>query len=224
MKHYIISRVALKWRFAELGMSWEEWLKNSIELYDKYCRASLRNQTNQNFTLVSVVDESVNDIGVLLPNEIIVKIQKKETFKQALNRALPKEEKLLITRIDRDDCLNKNFVEKLNLYVKNECKKQQYIDTENVFRLNIQTNELFLGVKYKTMVSPFVSSFENLNSVGLIKCYPYSIAHNKLPEILKGIKISTLSALQIVHENNILNKNEGVKLHVNIDEFLKDYL
>jgi hypothetical protein len=46
IKHILVSRVAIKWRHQETGMSWEEWLNDSIKLYDKYCRPSIQNQTN----------------------------------------------------------------------------------------------------------------------------------------------------------------------------------
>jgi hypothetical protein len=72
-KHIIVSRVGLKWyenettlRCETLGLTWDEWISDSIHLYDTYCRNSLNNQTNKDFILLSLFDESVEFFGNLI--------------------------------------------------------------------------------------------------------------------------------------------------------------
>ena len=148
-KHLIISRLAIKWYTKdgetlrceeELGQTWDEWLASTIKLYSTYTRESLRKQSNQNFTLISVVDESVDNIGELLPNEVVLKIKAVKDLVPAVTKFIEDNYKsplYLMSRIDRDDCFGVTYVQELqnlaNEYLgKNESPEPFYFDIVDI--------------------------------------------------------------------------------------------
>lgn len=114
LTHLVISRVACKWYLEgklrceqELGKTWEEWYKESIILYDTYCRKSLEQQTEKNFKLISFFDSDINDYGKMLDNEIILKVDDIDDINDVLSRYIRENYPsgpILLSRIDRDDC------------------------------------------------------------------------------------------------------------------------
>jgi len=125
IKHFIISRVAAKWFNekkilrceSELNMKWEDWSKQSIDLYNTYTRKSLKNQTNQNFELLSIIDKDIEYLGELLPNEKIIRVsninESVKKIKEYLIEKVENKDILLLSRIDRDDCYKNDFVENI---------------------------------------------------------------------------------------------------------------
>lgn len=226
-KHLIISRVALKWYDDageklrcenELNMSWEDWLVNSISLYTTYTRKSLAAQTNQNFILLSVIDDSVNDIGELLPNEMIIKIDGIKSFKKTVISFIEenlKSDIYLMSRIDRDDCFERNYVKNLQLLVNQyltTCTEpaEYWFDTKYIHSYGIDNNILAIREYAPTVTSPFTSVLTKSASPDL-----YS-GHGRICERMNGLKSDKLTALQIIHTNNLLNKINGERINPNI--------
>lgn len=228
IKHLVIVRLALKWNLKTNKLTWFDWLEDSIKLMDKYLRPSLKNQTNQDFELISLVDETVEYVGETLPNEHILKIKtnedslfNKDTCDFLCDYILNKYQNythVLITRIDRDDCLHKDFIKLLKTKLKNF--DEQFIDTKNVYQL--KNGETYVCDKYDSngMVSPFVSSFEKILK-NKIKCLPYRYPHHDINKYVKGVKYNDLIALQVIHNNNILNKlkNNAYLKKINLKDF-----
>jgi len=213
-KHLIITKLALKGRYDKTGLSWEEWLNNSIFLMDKYCRPSLKNQVNQNFTLISRIDDSVNFVGNILNNEIIVK---NKDFGEILNNIIKEYDSVIITRLDRDDSLKFDFVENIqkNIIIDEHDK---YIDIKNLISYDTLNDKCYKSDKYNNMISPFVSTYEVIKEK--MDYFVLRIEHNKIGNYLKGEKCDNLCAMQVIHEYNLLNKITG-KLDDNIN--LGDY-
>lgn len=222
-KHIIISRVGVKWysangqlRCEDLGLTWDEWLKNSIQLCDEYCRPSLANQINQNFILLSIFDESVTNFGKTLPNEIIIKIKNMQDINKAVSSFIKqnvKEELFLLSRLDRDDCYSINFVSTLqnaaNRYLsKGDDFAPYYFDIDHLNRYRPSDNVFSVDrSKYASATSPFTSVLISSPDVLFI----YS-GHNKIREKLNGMKLPNLETLQIIHDNNLLNKISGTEI------------
>jgi len=223
MKHFIISRVALKWKFKQVGMTWEAWLKESVELYDKYLRASLRKQAFQNFTLVTLVDESVTDeqLGHRLKNEIVVRV-----FRMNIIHALRSQidlsgmDKILITRCDRDDVLRNNFVHQLQMLLAADKQPPFYFDIMSYYIWNGRQLNKFQYMSDRT--SPFVSTLEKVKE-GKAVFYPYKYKHGYVIDQMGGVKDDSLRAIQVIHKHNVLNRMEGRQVNVT-PERLKYFL
>lgn len=227
VKHIIVTRLALKWRFSETKLKWNDFLKESIRLMNTYTRPSLKNQKNQDFTLLSLVDESVTDFGNVLNNEVILKVPTEK------NHAYPKKamikkvneyvsslkgyDSIILTRLDRDDALRSDFIDKVQGYLlKNP---ESYIDLHNSITYNTKTKKSHDSKKYNnTFVSPFVSTHEKIEK-GNIRCISLLVDHDQVPKYLKGKKVNDLYAMQVIHGRNLKNRIYGDTIDINLKEY-----
>ena len=232
-KHIIISRVAMKWYEPDgqlicesrFNMSWDKWLENSIYLYDTYCRASLRNQKNQNFILLTIVDESVKNIGKVLPNEYVIRIKELSELSSAIEDFVKtniSENLYLFSRLDRDDCFAYDYVDILqktvNTYLNTDNDLSPiYIDIDH-YHMYDNTNDIFTTTKYSDRTSPFTSILTNTANSGIYA------GHGRIKDKMKGFKIPELNALQIIHGENISNRIKGYAIPKNtINKRLLDF-
>lgn len=230
IKHIVVSRVAINWRVSETNLGWEEWVKNSFELYDKYCRSSLKKQTNQDFTLLSLVDSKLNNFGNQLNNETIIPVNYngdiRKTIIDGINSYIKtitnKYDYVILTRLDRDDALNLNFIENVQKLLINANISERYIDIKKLYSYDAINNKIYESKKYDKTVSPFVSVIEKISD-DKIKCLPYRVDHNMIPHYLKGKKNNELIAMQIIHDNNLKNKLTGNKEIFNISKIKKEF-
>jgi len=226
IKHVVVTRLALKWRFNETKLNWDSWLKNSVELMDLFCRPSLRNQTNQNFMLLSLVDESVDYFGNILENETIIKVSSKnneypkQEMIQKINNYLNEfddVDAVILTRLDRDDCLHYKFLERVWEYLKDGDEK--YVDLNYSLTYDLSKKIAYNSKKYyHTFVSPFVSTCEKIKK-GNLRCISLLVDHNHVPQHLNGKKVNDLFAMQVIHENNLKNKIYGERIEINMNEY-----
>lgn len=220
MKHIILCRLGIKWRYKETGLSWEEWYKNSIYLMDTFCRPSLKNQNNTNFTLLTFVDKDINYFGNILENEVILKVNKTKEMINSINNylcSLDNIDSVICTRLDRDDCLRYNFID----IVQNKLlldKIEQYVDVKYVYTFNILNGNIHKSNQYNEKVSPFVSTYEKAIN-NRIKCIPFAFTHTRVSQALNGTKIDDLIVMQTIHENNLINKTHGNIININKKEF-----
>jgi len=220
--HIVVTRLALKWRYNETNLTWDEWLQNSIYLMDKFCRPSLKNQKNQNFYLLSLVDESINDFGNKLENEDIIKIDSNgveninERIIEGINCYINKlidSDGIILTRLDRDDCLRNDFIDNVKKHLISG--EEKYVDLNHSITYDLNNNTFHDSKKYyKTFVSPFVSVYEKIND-GKIRCVPFMVDHTKISKILYGEKVDDLYAMQVIHKYNLKNKVFGDKISIN---------
>ena len=220
IKYIIVTRLALKWRYQETNLSWNEWLNNSIFLMNNYCRPSLKNQTDQNFTILSLVDDSVTNYGNILENEIILKVKATNSIKHDIINTINEYvsnlndcDAVILTRLDRDDCLHKNFVNIVKTHLSSGI--EQYIDLNDSIIYDSINNIAYDSKKYNnTFVSPFVSTYEKRIN-GKIKCYSFIEQHSTVSKFLNGKKIDDLIALQVIHQYNLKNKVQGSLIKIN---------
>ena len=218
MKHFVITRLAIKWNHPLVKMSWQDWLNDSINLMDTYCRPSLRKQTDQDFTLLSLVDPSVTYVGNKLPNEIIVPCGSMDRMDliNAVNGFISGDW-IILTRLDRDDCLRFDFLEKIKQYLRED--KEQYIDIKKMYSWDTHTDKVYDSPKYKTCISPFVSVKERVND-GHIRCVPFAVNHAAICNVLPGKKVTDLLSIQVVHGTNVINRTMGPECEINKSEYL----
>lgn len=227
IKHIVVTRFAIKWRFNETKLKWKDWLDNSVQLMDTFCRPSLKNQTNQDFTLLSLVDDSVSDYGNVLNNEVIIKLNvtdnsyPKPKIIEGVNKyieSLEDYDAVILTRLDRDDCLHYKFLEKVKRYLISGI--EQYVDLNHSLTYDYNKKITHDSKKYyNTFVSPFVSTCELINNNNKIKCISLLVDHNDVPKYLKGEKINDLFAMQVIHGKNLVNRIYGEPIKINKKEY-----
>ena len=69
-----------------------------------------------------------------------------------------------------------------------------------------QTGKVFESAKYDFIVSPFVSVRERIRD---FKCLAYAYQHHEIDKQIQGQKLSTIKAMQTIHNNNLVNKQSG---------------
>jgi len=227
VKHIIVTRLALKWRFSETKLSWDDFVNESIELMTKFTRPSLKNQDNQDFTLLSIVDESVTDYGNTLENEVVLKVETEKNNgypKKAMINAVNKYiseiqgyDSVILTRLDRDDALRFDFIDNVQNYLKD--KPNNYIDLNNSITYNSRGKKAHNSKKYfNTFVSPFVSTHEKIED-DKIKCISLLVDHDQVPKYLKGRKVNDLYAMQVIHGRNLVNRIYGDNINIDLKEY-----
>ena len=233
VKHLLISRVAVKWNHPQLGwrheeinMLWDDWVKDSIQLYDKYCRPSLRQQTDQDFTLLSLVDENIKEFGNILENEVLIKLKSEGDFIKRIVNGInsyietikDEYEYIIVTRIDRDDCLRKDYVSNVKKGMLDGKITEKYLDLYFSYTYDVKKDIVYDSHKYYVTVSPFVSTMERIKE-GKIRCVSFIVDHNIVPTLLNGRKANNLVAIQVIHENNLRNMVVGKEIKINYNDF-----
>lgn len=226
-KYLIISRVALDWEHPGRKLSWEKWVENRLEFFDNYTRPSLKTQTDQDFTFVSLVDCRIlnNDLGLgknKLENEIFLPVEKisdtnrlpeiTSSLISLVHEKYANYDSIISSRIDSDDMFRKDFVEKN----KSLLKIGNYSDIQESFTLDIRSGKVYISNKYRTMVSPFVSVHERIDK---LKFLSHKVYHHDVNKYISGKKYKELQAIQIIHKNNLVNKLGKREYKINLKDF-----
>lgn len=189
-------------------------------LYNYLTRPSLANQSNQKFTLLSLVDESVylkdrTFDDATLPNEVVIPVPSKNGMyikEQMINRIKWYVDKInyaddvIITRLDSDDVVHEDFIKNIQLSLDGEKYNSTYVDIADSYNFNLKTLEARKSNKYDTIVSPFVSVRESIRD---FKCIPYYYEHTEIPKYCLGIKRGSIKAMQVIHDDNLINQTMG---------------
>jgi hypothetical protein len=189
---------------------------------DSYCRPSLKQQTDQNFTLISFVDVSVKNYGNKLSNEIIYEIKSGKEYPRqemidAINWLYSGYDNIIITRLDRDDCLHKDFIANVKKHLSNG--KEKYIDLKTAYTCDTVTGKTYKTERYQgNYTSPFISTYEKIRN-GKIKCIPLLYSHADIYDNFPGEKANDLSALQVIHGKNISNKIDGKEVKIKMGDY-----
>lgn len=220
--HLLISRVGLYWRHPNLKVSWEDYILQRVMLYNTITKPSIIAQSDQDFELVSLVDSDVFLTDpyyedYILPNERVLKVQRysgggypKRNIVQRVqdlvhDYSLLGYKYVIVSRVDSDDLLHKDFIKEVK-----ECLPEEitnfYVDMAESFTYDLNTGKAYQSHKYDNIVSPFVSVRENIEGFG---CLPYAVEHSQVPEVIKGFKTNRIKAVQVIHENNMINKHRG---------------
>ncbi len=124
-QHIIISRFNLGLFGSHTKQDAENWMDYRLKIFDKYCYPSVASQTNQNFKWLILFDPDTPEKykQIISKYEKVIPIYYKrtpcslqilvmETIKQSIN---PDAEFIITTRIDVDDMISKDFVERTQI-------------------------------------------------------------------------------------------------------------
>lgn len=251
MEHIIVSKVNLPRKLDSYNhvrpAPWRkpQWNERRIELLNKYTRSSLRKQTTQNFTFVSLWGGHHRaDRNNMLDNEIALIVEEgrdaldeqtfpfeeyadwdgsyplpktEEDFYYQIRHLLRKhfDAPILITDLDSDDCLRHDFCQKLQQEAAKHLSRGCDILLDVEKRYLMHVETKGTGQKKRSTPSPIVSSLE-LNEVqGWCMKHPHSLLNEFLPPHISYKKVPGLLAMQTVGDTNILTQGIGEKVPFN---------
>lgn len=240
MNHIIVSRVNLRMRLDPYKYDntelWKTpgWDEQRVQLLNDWARASLRKQTCQDFTFVSLWWDGKIYAGGELDNELRLTISetcteddeplnyraltKNKPGKLTLNFSDQIREKiaehfdppLLVTNLDCDDALHYKFVETLQ---SREFAERRYYSSTDRYCYNVNTGAR--GVKRSHAPSPFVSTYEPE-----IECLPLTYNHSYLHKWVPGDNIEGLVGLQSVNSTNMFSRSTGETADFDLSEYV----
>jgi len=225
-KHYIFTR----WNLSMEGQSVynnpkipdpEEWMQHRIKLFETYTLPSVMNQTCRNFQwLLSFAKETPEEITDRYRGYPFVKCiyQYPADFVRGLfGTVLNNGDYLITSRLDNDDKVELNWIERIQSQFKNQ--DFLIVDTDGR-QLDLATGKYYTTAR-KPPNSPFLSliervgvKYKSLNGTQIdepIKsCYYCS--HTKMTWHFPAIKIYEPLYTMIIHDRNISNKIVGEEL------------
>ena len=127
MQHYLISRLAVNLSF---------YVNND---FDNFTRKSLKNQTNQNFKLITLVSDKFLEISKefkLNNEEIVVFKNFNEVCSLIKEKAGSKD--VIISRLDSDDCLHEQYINNVQKEFTLNKNYYTYLDVSSIGQLRIE--------------------------------------------------------------------------------------
>lgn len=219
MQHYLISRLAINLSFY-VNNDFDNWFIHRINLYNNFTRKSLKNQTNQNFKLITLVSDKFLEISKefkLNNEEIIVFKNFNEVCSLIKEKAGNKD--VIISRLDSDDCLHEQYVDNVQKEFNLNKNYYTYLDVSSIGQLRIEDKKTYINSYYiwKKSPSSFLSSLERGND---ILCLVYRQNHEKINKKYNG-KIIKNKVLQLIHKYNISNSinNFSKECNLNLKKF-----
>ena len=219
-KHFLITRFNLKnskWGLTKNKESvlTEQWMTHRMELFENFCLPSILSQTNQNFEWLIYFDTStpenfkkrINDLFKQTPNIIPLFIDGMSSFYPSLRAEVIKRSTkipyLITSRIDNDDCINKDFIDT----IQQQFNRQSFEAIDPLEGYTIQINDKVLLGKKEHIYNPFISLIEKNEEPKTVWTY---MAHPqwKREKNVKQIKGKRLW-LSIIHAKNKVNQFDG---------------
>ena len=224
MQHFILTRFNLQTNFWDKDKNRKEvlddsWLKVRIELFLKFCLPSVVGQTTKNFSWfiffqkgtekdLSEVLEQLEKYDFIIP----VFCENYEGFRENKGKIISKylkseSEFLISTRLDNDDAIAKDFVEKVHGVYYDNKEKEFVIDFP--WGLCLDVNQSPQLSAYKHVSNQFISFVEKTHK-GKEPRTVLSHEHYAWQKIAEFISIEEKNMwLQVSHDRNITNRLEG---------------
>lgn len=201
-----------------------EWFMDRIDIFDKYCLPSFKNQTNKNFSWIVFFDintpgfykERIKEIEKELPNFKPYFVndldEKKVRFLEIIPEYTKNSDYVITTDVDNDDILHREYVETIQSLFKPI--DNLVIDLRRGLQLTRKSgNEAFI-TEYYSAANPFVSLVESVKDFKTVTHY----FHHKYRDF-KDIAVFDDKALfiQFIHRNNLMNETFNNKRFSKID-------
>lgn len=228
-RHVILTKFNLKvghWHKDKRGdlIDTDGWLMNRINLFEKYCFPSIKNQTNQNFKWIVVFDHTtpetfrniIDSYKYTYKNFIPLYTNCTNHMKEILKEIGSDSDYLISTRIDNDDAFHKNAIERIQKQFKRQ--KFEFINLSKGYILDTINNNIYIT---KETSNPFISLIEE-NTIDSPFKTVFSVKHKDAGRLGK-IKLIKRGVywIRIIHDRNLSNEVKGKKLRkaVDLEEF-----
>ena len=184
------------------------WLEHRFDLFDRYCFPSVKLQTKRDFLWVVFFDENTPEhfrskIDAYSSNfaeftPVYVRKWDTAVIKEKLSSFISGYDYLLMTRLDNDDAISRNFCEKL---YEQDLREGVYYN----FNRGLTFKD---GVAYDHSddSNAFLSLYESTDNYTGVWKYQH-------PEVIKKFEVVQIyqshSWLQVVHDRNVSNRIRG---------------
>lgn len=222
--HFIITRFNLRregdvWttdKHQQVTLT-EEWMRHRMKIFEEYCLPSLIHQSNQCFTWLLYFDSSTDAAFIPAIREweakySIIKVKFVDGYsgfsvshpEDILALRNPENQYVITTRIDNDDAIHKDLIEKI----------QQSFNFQDFTAVNFpkiyclqptSPPEMTLRIVFS---SHFISLIERVQDQQIKGCYSRLDHEWDQPGQIIQIK-DKVYCLEIIHERNILNSLRG---------------
>jgi len=204
MKHYILTRfnLGLYTTNPHKIADPDQWMQHRIALFRKYTLPSLQDQTCQDYTwLLGFDPETPNKY--LEPFQIAgIKIcYERPDF--WLKQQTAKDDWLITSRLDNDDILLPDFVIEIQKAFRSQ---REVIDVDYIAR-DLKTGIDYTSNRFKAN-GPFLSLCEPWENITTALGRP----HSEMPNYYEARRLSGYHAIQLIHDRNLMNKIQGVKI------------
>jgi hypothetical protein len=119
----------------------------------------------------------------------------------------------LISKIDSDDCIKKDYVELLQNALTLEILPFYY-DIENLYMFKHSTKETTKVNVNSIGTTPIISVFKKGTNVMPLNC-----SHTEVSKFAKGMRVKGMEGLMTIHDGNICTNLLGEKFFVNLNDF-----
>ena len=218
LDHIVITRFAVRLPGSPPPSS--EWVTSRFDLFERYCLASMRAQTERRFTWLLLIDPE-------LDADLAQRVRAYESESPAIRvRTVaagdapgaiparvaelvpPRPSLLLTTRLDNDDAVSTDFVERV--------RAAALMDSDEVPHVYVFTSgfELSEGRLYWRSFprSPFASLLEQ-HVPGRAPTTIMAAEHEAVDQLAPVRAITDPPAwIQVVHAGNVLNRIRGVRV------------
>lgn len=218
IKHFILTRynVATPGRWEEIRLR-PHWLEKRFQLFRDYCLPGVAGQTRKDFEWIIFFDEQtpadymdrIRALQVHFPFRIITTpLFEMSALAPQILAERAEAEWLLTTRLDTDDILATDFVERLRRDLKPGMK--QVFNFPHGLMLSLKDGKAPALYRDRDDSSPFVSLFEPFDeNLTTIWKEMHRYADRLAPLVQAGPEPAWL---QIVHGDNIANRIRGVRV------------
>jgi len=229
-KHFLITRFNLRkdsWMYdkEKTVVLTDEWHDNRFKLFTQYCFESVNSQTNQNFEWLVFFDTTtpkkyrdyISSLEQEMKNFKPLFVDGMEQFLPSIHSYIAnyKEEYLITSRIDNDDCINKLYINEVQKRFNNQ--NFMAIDFIDGYTLQIQPNVKL--AKRLDQYNPFISLIEkntNPKSVWNVRHSHWKKEKNIIQ--IKGLRLWT----SIIHHENKINSFIGFGT-INLNQFFQNF-
>lgn len=217
-KHYIITRFNLRWRGDRFGD--DSWISERSKLMQDTLIKTLNRQSCNSFELVLLIDKDTkksfeSKISSLCKFKVkFIRCDSiKDLKKDDIFEGIAKEGDIL-SRVDSDDILSKDYVKNIQSFFQKNTKKNAVFDYKNIGYMDIRSKK---SISYRYRPTSMFISILYYNKIN-----PYSFSHDLFRQNGFSMhKEDVLDCCCIVHGGNLANSMENKKGAVTAPQILE---
>ncbi|MCG9767071.1 hypothetical protein EXT48_00945 [Pseudoalteromonas sp. CO348] len=218
-QHFVLTRFNLRKKDwletkSKTQVLTDEWMRNRLELFENYCFASVKAQTEQNFNWLvffdvsttpefrEIIDRLASELRAFIP----IYADGMEEFLPAIQRELNArltQPYLITSRLDNDDCLHQDYIKE----VQAQFDQQSFLAIDFIDGFTLQVAPKVRFAKHAHVHNPFLSLIETSKEYKTIWC---NERHGYWSEI-KQVKIVRKKPMwmSVIHIENKINAFKG---------------
>ncbi|MFJ4265390.1 glycosyltransferase [Paenarthrobacter nicotinovorans] len=209
--HFVLTRFNVR-SFYHKAEPTDSWLSERLELFEKYCAPSFRNQTTPNFTWLVFLDslspawfkERISALSIGLFRPVYVEGPFSQEVLSRTIDSLNTTPSVITTRVDNDDAVADDFIETI----------QKCFDGQSLLFVNLVNGAQFANNKLYVRPytkNPFASLIETPSEGPPVTVFVEH--HYRIDAYAPVMNVRTKHPmwLQVVHGGNVLNEIVGLR-------------